>query len=313
MRQNGLQYELLSHKRTGVALAVEFGLRNLKLSRIVKEYRPHFMTGVMGPSIAVVGRLRCILFGDRVRTAIFYGTEMATMTNRFAYPMANYVCTPDCCQRSVSGDHRTFPSYLSMAYLAPKRFTPDQRVVGAAGVDITKPYFLTRFVSYEASHDMGTHGIPLSKKMDLVHMLEKRGRVLVSSEQPLPKELEPYRLTAPVSQIHHFLAYATALIGESATMASECAVLGTLASYVSPVGRGFTDEQEQRYGLVVNCVGENHGGDWLSVVRRTLDDSQLAARVRAGRERLLADKVDHTNWMVDFFEREYARHFARSG
>lgn len=35
-------------------------------------------------------------------------------------------------------------------------------------------------------------------------------------------------------------------------MASECAVLGVPAVYAAHTGRGYTDEQEARYGLVRN-------------------------------------------------------------
>ncbi len=35
-------------------------------------------------------------------------------------------------------------------------------------------------------------------------------------------------------------------------MASECAVLGVPAVYAAETGRGYTNEQESRYGLVTN-------------------------------------------------------------
>ena len=48
------------------------------------------------------------------------------------------------------------------------------------------------------------------------------------------------------------LAHCRAFVGESATMASECAVLGVPAIYAAQTGRGYTNEQESRYGLVTN-------------------------------------------------------------
>jgi uncharacterized protein len=54
------------------------------------------------------------------------------------------------------------------------------------------------------------------------------------------------------SRIHDAMAYATLVYGESATMASEAAVLGTPAIYLDDEGRGYTDEQERKYGLVFN-------------------------------------------------------------
>jgi predicted glycosyltransferase len=307
--QYGVAYDVLSVQRRGAGLAWEFAARSAKLWRIAARFRPHFLAGVMGPSIAVVGRMRRLL-GDRVRSVIFYDTEMATMTNWFAYPLADYVCTPDCYQTAVRGHHIRYPGYHELAYLHPDRFLPDPNVVRAAGIEPHQPYFVVRFVSYAASHDIGTAGLTAERKVALVRELAARGRVVISSEAPLPTELEPYRLAIPASAIHHVLAGARLLVGESATMASECAVLGVPAVYISPVGRGYTDEEESRYGLVTNFTGPRFGDDWLRRVRQLADDPELAARARAARDRLLADKVDTTSWMVDFFEREFATHFA---
>ncbi len=57
------------------------------------------MTGIMGPSIAVAGKLM------RVPAVVFYDTEFASQTNRFVYPLAHSVCTPDCYQGPVPGRH----------------------------------------------------------------------------------------------------------------------------------------------------------------------------------------------------------------
>jgi uncharacterized protein len=307
--QYGIAYDVLSRQRHGAGLAVELAARSAKLWGIVARFRPHFLAGVMGPSIALVGRLRRLM-GDPVRTAIFYDTEMAAITNWFAYPLADYVCTPECYQGTVRGHHIRYPGYHELAYLHPRRFTPDMEVVRRAGINPSERYFVVRFVSYAASHDLGTAGISEQRKIALVHMLAARGRVVISSESPLPAALESYRLAIPASAIHHVLAGATLLVGESATMASECAVLGVPAVYISPVGRGYTDEQESRYGLVVNFTAGRFHDDWLARVQSLADDPALTQRARAARARLLEERIDTTTWMVEFFERELATHFS---
>ena len=133
---------------------------------------------------------------------------------------------------------------------------------------------------------------------------------LITSEAALPPDLEAYRAPVPVEDIHHVLAFARLLVGESATMASECAVLGVPAVYVSPLGRGYTDDEEQRYGLVHNFTGARFHDDFVATAERLVTDPELGAKAKAARARLLADKVDVTAWMLDFFEREYAAHFS---
>jgi predicted glycosyltransferase len=277
---------------------------------VIQDFHPHFLAGIMGPSIATVGWLRRAVTRDRTRIAVFYDTEIATLTNAFSYPLADYVCTPDCYQGAVHGNHLRYAGYHELAYLHPSRFTADPEVVRARGIDPDAPYFVVRFVSYEASHDLTTRGLPLERKVALVRALARHGRVLITSELPLPPELEPYRAPVPVKDIHHVLAFARLLVGESATMASECAVLGVPAIYVSPLGRGYTDDQERRYGLVHNFTGARFHEDFVATAERLVADPALHDNARAARARLLSDKVDVTGWMLDFFEREYRAHFS---
>jgi len=142
-----------------------------------------------------------------------------------------------------------------------------------------------------------------------VKKLSEHGRVYLSSEAALPVELEPYRLRIPASDIHHIIAHARLLVGESATMASEAAVLGVPAVYISPLGRGYTDDEEARYALVKNFTGPRFFEDWVTASVKLAADEALGERARAARARLLAEKADVTAWIAEFFEREFATHF----
>jgi len=309
LEERGLAYETLSQQRHGAGLAQEFVARNSRLWRVIADFRPHFLAGIMGPSITAVGRLRRALVRDRARIAVFYDTEIARLTNSVVYPLADYVCTPDCYQGDIHGNHITYPGYHELAYLHPKRFTPDRSVVERSGIDPLSRYALVRFVAYKASHDIGTAGLTNPQKVRLVRALEEHGRVYVSSEAPLPPELEANRLRIPVSDVHHVIAHARLLAGESATMASEAAVLGVPAVYVSPLGRGYTDDEEARYGLVRNFTGRRFFDDWTKVAVELFSDDAAMPRAAAARARLLAEKTDVTAWIADFFEREYGKHF----
>jgi predicted glycosyltransferase len=307
--QHGIAYELLSRQRQGMGLAGEFVQRSARLWHVAAAFRPHFLAGVMGPSITAVGRLRRVLARDPARIAVFYNTEIAWRTNTVVYPLADYVCTPDAYWGKVHGNHVTYPGYHELTYLHPHRFTPDPEVPKRHGIDVTHPYFLIRFVSYKSSHDLGVDGLTTAQKVALVRTLEEFGRVYISSESTLPPELEPNKLKIPASDLHQVMAFARMLVGESATMASESAVLGVTAFYISPFGRGFTDDQERRYQLVYNFNGERFRADWLALVRKLAGDPELVTRARAAQARMLHEKTDVTQWMVEFFEREYAKNF----
>jgi predicted glycosyltransferase len=122
-----------------------------------------------------------------------------------------------------------------------------------------------------------------------VARLQTLGEVVISSEGTLPKELEPLRFKGRAADMHHLMAFCHGYFGESATMASECAVLGVPAVYAASSRRGYTDEQESRYGLVRYLPDQelqtiSAGLDWLAGHDRSV--AILA------RERLLAESSD---------------------
>ena len=295
LRAYNLPHVVISRQARGLGLGPELILRTARLWRLARGFRADFLLGIMGPSIALAGRALT------ARTVIFYDTEMARITNWFAYPLADFVCTPSCYREDVGDHHIRYDGYHELAYLHPNRFVPDIKILTKHQLDTERPIYLLRFVSWEASHDVREQGFSLAAKRRLVAILSRRGQVLISSESALPEDLEPYRFRFPVQDIHHVIAFADLLVGESATMASEAAVLGTHAFFVSRTGRGYTDEQQQRYGLV-HCFADRQGKEALAEVERLMSKVDLKLDAEKRRRRLLEEKIDVTRWMVDFLE-----------
>lgn len=293
----GIPYESISRLgRSKVELISEMAVRDVRMWRRARRFKPDVLVGIMGVTIVQVAKLL------RKPAIVFYDTENAKLTNRVVYPLAHSVCTPECYSAPVRGRHVTYPGYHELAYLHPNRFTPDPEVVRRAGVDPNSTFFVVRFVSWQASHDVGETGFDLDLKRRTVRLLEEKGRVLISAEGALPSDLERLRFSAPPEEMHHFLAFAKLLVGESATMASEAAVLGTPAFYIADTGRGYTDEQEQRYGLVHNF--ERHRAfEALEKMESLLADARLGERAKAARENLLSERIDTTRWLIDYVDR----------
>lgn len=295
----GFPYRLLSRQQNGVVgLGSELIRRTVRLAQVVREYKPTVMTGIMGPSIAITGAIQ------RVPAIVFYDTEFATQTNWFTYPLAHSVCTPDCYQARVSGLHRTYAGYHELAYLHPTRFTPDPGVLEDFGVTRNEQYSLVRFVHWKAVHDRGERGLSIDEKRELVELLLGHGRVLISSEGPVPPDLEDLRIRGPIADIHHLLAYAQLIVGESATMSSEAAVLGVPAVFIATTSRGYIDDQERRYGHV-RYFREDQFSDALGVIDRLLKSRTAREMGARARERLLEDKIDVTQWMIEYFETQF--------
>lgn len=296
--QYGLPYRQISAQRDSLPLPAEMAQRTPRLLKVMREFKPDVMTGIMGPSIALAGKLR------RVPAVVFYDTEFATQTNRWVYPLAHSVCTPDCYQGKVRGRHVQYAGYHELAYLHPKRFQADPARLADFGVGADEPYTIVRFVSWQAIHDRAERGLTLAQKIYLIETLERYGRVFVSSEAELPPELQRYAIKGPVEDIHHLLAFAQLIVGESATMSSEAAVLGVPAVFIATTGRGYTDDEERRYGLVRHFT-ESQYEQAVAEINRALTDSPREFG-RQARERLLAEKIDVTGWMVEYFESTFA-------
>jgi predicted glycosyltransferase len=126
--------------------------------------------------------------------------------------------------------------------------------------------------------------------------------VLISSEAPLSPDLADLAVRGPVEQIHHLIAHARLVVGESATMSSEAAVLGVPAVFIATTGRGYTDDEERRYGLVRHFTEDQYDMA-LSAIEELL--ARPAVANREARQRLIDEKIDVTAWMVDYFETSF--------
>lgn len=295
--QLGFAYDSLGPPGSGLTgMAGELLRRNLRLWRIVRRFRPDVLTGIAGISIAQVGRL-C-----RIPSVVFTDTENATLSNRLTFPFASVVCTPQCYERPVhSRRHVTYRGYHELAYTHPAYFTPDPAVLPQCGLHDGEAFIVMRLIAWRAAHDIGDRGF--TDIVRAVRRLERYGRVVITAEGDLPAALEAQRLTAAPEQIHHLLAFARLCIGESATMASESATLGTPAIFVSTSVRGYTNEEERKYDLVYTFSDAAHAEEQaMAKAEAILSDPHSKARWQAKRNRMLADTIDVTRFIAQLVE-----------
>ena len=292
LEELGLPHEKLSAARnTGlVSMARELGQRNLALWRVVRRYRPEVMAAIGGINIAQVGWI------SRIPSAVFYDTENAHLQNALTYPFASCVLVPACYEAWLPRHrHCRYAGYHELAYLHPRRFTPNRQIAIENGLSPNGMTFFIRMVAWRASHDIGERGWTGDLLRQVIHKLASLGKVLISTESELPEDLAVYRYTGKTSAVHHLLAFCRAFVGESATMASECAVLGVPAVYVAETPRGYTNEQGEKYGLVVNV----HELNW-ETLELAIDHilGQAPDYWHGQRERLLADTIDVADYVA---------------
>jgi predicted glycosyltransferase len=297
LRAYGFEFICISSQGKGLwSMAHELVARDLRLFRIARIFKPDVLTGFTGISIAHIGRL----LGKP--SVVFYDTEFARLSNFLTYPFATLVCTPDCYDGQIGKKHIRFSGYKDLAYLHPHRFTPDPKVIQEAGIGPASKFFVLRFVSWEAAHDVGEKGLSYANKIKFVKELSNHGKVFISSESILPEELSLYQVPISVDKMHHLMAFCCLYVGESATMASECAVLGVPSIFIATSGRGYITEQQRKYGLVFS-FSDDQQDQAFEKMKELLRQSNLSSEWFQRRDRMLLEKTDVTTWMVEFIEK----------
>ncbi|HVL10649.1 MAG TPA: DUF354 domain-containing protein [Burkholderiaceae bacterium] len=275
---------------TPLGLAVELVRRNLLLTQHIRRTKADIAVALGGTFAAQSA------FVSRIPSVVFYDTEMASMQNRITYPLATRVVVPNCYDGwTPHGKTIRYPGYHELSYLDPRWFAPDRAIALQAGLDEHRPTYLVRLVSWTANHDIGDRGLSPALMEAAIERLSTHGKVIVSSEAALPAHLQPFLYRGPALHMHHLMAFCRGYFGESATMASECAVLGVPAVYMANSRRGYTDEQQSKYGLVRNVHSLDAGS--LQDSLTWLLDKRLEACGEA-RDRMLQDCENVAEFVV---------------
>jgi len=293
-----LRYAILTTPPTGLLKFMgELARHDYELYKMSKELDLDLMIGtsIFAAQVSEITRAKSIIFNEDDAAA---GKVFARLT----YPFADTIVTPICLTRDNFGKkHVKHNSYHELAYLHPNHFTPDPEVLGEVGVEEGERYFILRFVSLQASHDVGEAGLSLPMRRKLVDRLAEFGKVFISAEGVLPPEFAEYKIAASPDKIHHLLYYATMFIGDSQTMTAEAAVLGTPAIRCNTfVGRiSYLEELEHKYGLTYGFLPSDEER-MLDKIMELLNARDLKKTWQDKRSRMLQDKIDLTRWMVDF-------------
>ncbi|MFH1957022.1 MAG: DUF354 domain-containing protein [bacterium] len=279
-------------------LAGELVLRNCRLIKIVKNFSPDIMFGVAGVSIAPVGKI------TGIPSVVFTNNEHAALSNKITFPFADVVCTASCFKKNFGKKHVWFNGYHELAYLHPDYFKPDESVLRELNLTVTDKFVIFRFVSWGAAHDIGEKWLSLQEKRKLIKSAEKYARVFITSESRLPPDLMRYHISISPEKMHSLLSFARLHIGESATMASESAVLGVPAIFVYSSPRGYTDEIRDKYELLFTFSSKNH--NWRKIENKLielLEDENMKEKWQMKRNKMLAEKTDVTKFIVGLAEK----------
>lgn len=269
-----------------------------KTYKAVKSFQPDVMTGIGGLTAAHVSTI------TNTDEVIFTDTENATIHNKLTFPFAKRIYTPESYRDDIGQKQVRYPGYHELAYLHPNRFNPDRSVLKENGINPDKKYAVLRFIGWDAYHDTGKEGLTKNQKKEMIDSLSDFANIYITSEHPLPTELDNHRVPVESHQIHHLLSFADLYAGDSGTMATEAAVLGTPAVRYRPFRKdndlGNFIELEEKYGLLYSTSNPK---DLIRKSEQILSDKTLRQSWREKRSNLMNDKIDVTNLILDTLER----------
>lgn len=217
---------------------------------------------------------------------------------RLYRPFTRAIITPDILPEFLGEKQIKYKSYHELAYLNPKYFTPDGHIFTLLGINENEKYCIVRFISWNATHDEGQRGFSENDKKHLIVFLSERMRVFISSESELSNDLQSYKLQIPPEKMHDALYFASIVIGEGATMASEAGVLGTTSIYVNSIRRSYCEDQE-RFGLVYNFQDPKKA---ITKTKALIASNDNLEKQVQSRKLLLDEKIDLTAFLIWFIK-----------
>lgn len=296
----GVVHRSISRAGNGkMALLRELLLRDREIFRATRRFEPQVMLGFGGVSISHVTQL------TGVPSVAFYDSENAKLQTSITWPFISHLYVPLSYRGPIPHNRTTrLPGTKDLSYLHPSAFRPDFEMALAAGLCAKRKNFFIRVVEWRANHDLGKSGWTPKALVALVNWLAQKGKVHLSAEREIPEELKVFRYSGDLESVHHLIAHCDLLVGESATMASEAAILGVPGIYA---GRDFPCYTRELADFdLIECIAENDTTDLIDVAAKVFKKDRQV--IKEKRDNYIAGCPD---WGKEVVEAAYRHAIGR--
>jgi len=169
-----------------------------------------------------------------------------------AFPFAYKIVAPKVCDISF-WEYKSikYNGFQKLAYLHKNYFENNKKIFKK--YDLPSRYSLIRISALGAHHDLNQKQINFDKILGIIDRLKKYGSVYISSEEKsLPDFLKNYHLKINKNDYHSVLANSIFHIGNSQSIAIECAILGIPNVCISHFKNkiGVLNELSKEYKLI---------------------------------------------------------------
>jgi predicted glycosyltransferase len=206
-------------------------------------------------------------------------------------PFTKVMLTPETYHRTHGKMQIRYNGFHENAYIHPNFLKLNPGLSNPS-----RPVILIRLVDWYASHDIGQKGLSGSVIQEFISLMNGRAEMKILSEKPLPAEWQRYALQIAPHKLHDYLNQVKLYIGEGATLASECAMLGIPSIYINSRSAGVIEAQAGA-GMLYHY--KNSDGV-IAKAQEILSDPDSMSIHKARANQFLKDKINLSRFLVWF-------------
>ena len=265
--------------------------------KILKEaikFRPDFYLSFASPYVPIAS-----LFLKKPVITVD-DTENDWLSHMFYSPFSDLIITPIFFKKKFGKNHIKINTLFELGSIHPKYFKSDKNFKKKIGLKDSEDYVVLRFVNWNATHDINEEGFNLKSKKNIVEILSKYAKVLISSEGELPDELKKFKIKISVDQAHNLLKHAALYVGESGTMAVEASMLGTPSILYSSLAKklGNFISLSKEFSLLELCDNED---ELISSIINIFENKKSKFMWEKKSLNFILEKIDFTKFLVWLF------------
>jgi predicted glycosyltransferase len=215
----------------------------------------------------------------------------------------NHIIAPYITELGIFNRKKiNYDGYKALAHLHPNHFTPNRSII-SSNVKEGEKYFLIRCTGFGATHDIGRSGVDDKVLRELIEVIKNHGQIFITSERQLPVDLKKYQLVINKKDIHHYMAFADLFIGDSTTMCTEAAILGTPVVEYDDYWHEIEQMLELQYKYeLINLYRPPDYKSMLDKVCEIINQSNSKDIVLQKRNNFIKEKIDVSSFLVWFIE-----------
>ena len=219
---------------------------------------------------------------------------------RLYKPFTKFILTPNSIPKKYGKKQLGYNGFHQSAYLHPNYFQKNLDIREELGIGPKEKVFLLRLVALNASHDWNLKNISDDLIHSIINLFKDKGHIFISSEKPLKKDLQKYKLNILPERIHDFISICDLIVGESGAMTNEAAYLGVpnilIVDIDLNVHKAYTELGLKKHFKQISHSNINE----IELILNDLDAIKLDFQKRS--DDYIKNSVDLTNYLIKLVE-----------